>query len=110
MKSIAEKIRAEQEQHRALTRRDSTSSVQSLTSAEVEEITRTARNANQRIEALARDSTIGVPSTPDGATLVKTFLNITTGLFRFRTVNVCQTNVCAAVWRTASSSAVNQFD
>jgi hypothetical protein len=83
LKSIAEKLRAEQEQQRALARRDSSSSIQSLTSAEVEEITRTARSANQRIEAFARDSTTNVPLTPDGATTVKNFLNIPTGLPEF---------------------------
>jgi hypothetical protein len=88
VKSIAEKLRAEQEQQRTLSRRDSSSSIQSLTSAEVEEITRTARNANQRIEALARDSTSSVPSTPDGANVVKNFLNIPTGLFGFCAVDV----------------------
>jgi len=70
--SIADKIRSEHEQQRALTRRDSSSSIQSLTSAEVEEITRTAQTANQRIEELARDTTgIALP-TSDGT---RNFMN-----------------------------------
>lgn len=90
LQSIAEKLRAEYDQQRASSfgRRDSSSSVQSLTSAEVEEITRTARNANQRIEELARSATTSAPTTPDGTAVVKTFLNIPTGLFQLHALAV----------------------
>jgi len=83
LQSIAEKLRAEHDQRQrtmsaGISRHNSTSSVQSVTSIEVAEITATARNAEAQIAELASQSTDdGLPlqqsnhhdddvSTPDG--------------------------------------------
>jgi len=62
MQSIAEKLRAEHEQRQrtksaGMSRHNSTSSVQSMASIEVAEITATARNAEAQIAELASHST-----------------------------------------------------